>query len=66
MTTKIRAISTIKLQGDSCGNSTWEFRKGQPLISVLRDLILFNPIDVDEARKVLNEALDSIDPKQDA
>ena len=66
MATKIRARSTIKLLNDLGGNSTWEFRKGQSLISVIRDLLLYNSIDVDEARKVLNEALDSIDTKQDA
>ena len=63
MATKIRAKSTIKLMSDSGGSSTWEFIRGQPLISVMRDLLTFESIDVDEARKVLNEVLDTIESR---
>lgn len=60
MTTKIRAKSTLKLVSDSGVNSTWEFSKGQPLISVVRDIIMFNPIPIDDLEKMLNEALADI------
>lgn len=58
MATRIRAKSTVKLTSDSGMNATWEFSKGMPLIKMVRDLLYFNDVDVDEARELINKTLD--------
>jgi hypothetical protein len=53
MTPKIRAKSEIKLNN----GATWQFQKGQSLVSVISDLIKYNNIDSEEDRNKIRDAL---------